>query len=163
MPKAIEQGIPKMRIEESAARIQARIDTGRQEIIGVNSHRIDEEEDIPVLVVDNEEVRKAQLARLKKLREIRDEDVVQKTLDALTEAAKTGEIYYLSVEAARARANAERSLTRCLGTSGAYAIDFGVYRKELEMDSQYKKFVIGGSIYSTRWRRPNECQNGTRL
>ena len=146
MPKAIEQGIPKMRIEESAARIQARIDTGRQEIIGVNAHRTDEKEDIPVLVVDNDEVRNAQLARLKKLREIRDEQEVQKTLDALTEAAKTGQgnLLALSVDAARARATVGEislALEEVFGRHQAHTRSIsGVYRKEVgEMEDSVQK------------------------
>ena len=146
MPKAIEQGIPKMRIEESAARIQARIDTGRQEIIGVNSYQTDEKENIPVLVVDNDEVRNAQLARLKKLREIRQEEEVQRTLDALTVAAKTGEgnLLELSVNAARARATVgeiSSALEKVFGRHQAHTRSIsGVYRKEVgEMEASVQR------------------------
>jgi methylmalonyl-CoA mutase len=90
MTKAIEAGIPKLRIEEAAARAQARIDSGRQTIVGVNKFRLDEEEDIPVLSVDNAAVREAQVARLNKLKSERDEMVVQKCLADLTACAKAG-------------------------------------------------------------------------
>ena len=106
MVKAIEAGLPKMRIEEAAARTQARIDAGRQIIVGVNRHRPADEPDLDVLQVDNAAVRAAQLARLARLRAERDSDRVQAALDALTESARTGagNLLALSIEAARARA-----------------------------------------------------------
>lgn len=106
MAKAIETGLPKMRIEEAAARRQARIDSGVESIIGVNKYRLDKEEPIDILEVDNTAVREQQLERLKQLRENRDEAKVQATLTALTKAAETGEgnLLALSVDAARARA-----------------------------------------------------------
>jgi methylmalonyl-CoA mutase len=106
MVKAIEAGLPKMRIEESAARIQARIDTGRQVIVGVNRHRPTEETPLEVLKVDNVAVRTAQLERLAKLREERDDDTVEQCLAALTRCADTGEgnLLACAVDAARARA-----------------------------------------------------------
>ncbi len=105
MPKAIEQGVPKMRIEEAAARAQARIDTGRQVIVGVNKYMLEEKEDIPVLVVDNEEVRRSQLARLDSLKKNRDQAVVDQILHQLREAARTGKgnLLELAVAAARAK------------------------------------------------------------
>ncbi|PCJ55272.1 MAG: methylmalonyl-CoA mutase [Planctomycetota bacterium] len=106
MTKAIEAGIPKLRIEESAARAQARIDSGQRTIVGVNRFKLEEEEQIPVRSVDNQEVREAQLRRLKQLREERNDAEVKATLMALTEAAKseTGNLLALAVEAARAKA-----------------------------------------------------------
>ncbi|MCO4770373.1 MAG: methylmalonyl-CoA mutase [Deltaproteobacteria bacterium] len=106
MVKAIEAGVPKLRIEEAAARAQARIDSGRQTIVGINKYRVDVQEDIPVLQVDNAAVREAQLARLAKLKASRDDDAVQATLAALTASARSGEgnLLDLSVHAARAGA-----------------------------------------------------------
>ncbi len=107
MAKAIETGLPKMRIEEAAARRQARIDSGVESIIGVNKYRLDKEEPIDILEVDNTAVREQQLERLKQLRENRDEAKVQAALEALTKAAETGEgnLLALSVDAARVRAS----------------------------------------------------------
>ncbi|HHW37141.1 MAG TPA: methylmalonyl-CoA mutase [Bacillales bacterium] len=107
MAKAIETGLPKMRIEEAAARRQARIDSGVESIIGVNKYRLDKEDPIDILEVDNTAVREQQLERLKQLRENRDEAKVQAALEALTKAAETGEgnLLALSVEAARVRAS----------------------------------------------------------
>ena len=107
MTKAIESGIPKMRIEEAAARKQARIDSGKDVIIGVNQYQIAEKLDIELLEVDNTAVRNAQLERLKKLRAERDAQAVKKSLEAITIAAKTGEgnLLELAVEAARNRAS----------------------------------------------------------
>ena len=106
MAAAIEAGIPKMRIEESAARIQARIDSGAQTVVGVNKYLSDEKDDIPILTVDNAAVRAGQIARLKKLKAERNEEAVAVTLDALTKCAGTGEgnLLALAIEAALARA-----------------------------------------------------------
>jgi methylmalonyl-CoA mutase len=106
MTKAIQAGIPKMRIEEASARTQARIDSGQQTVIGVNKYRPTEEETMKVLHVDNTAVRAAQIAGLKKLRQERDQAKVDATLSALTEAARseTGNLLELAVDAARARA-----------------------------------------------------------
>ena len=103
MAKAIEQGIPKMRIEEAAARAQARIDSGRQTVVGVNKYRVDEEEAIDVLKVDNAEVRREQIAKLERLRSEREQAEVAAALEALTKSADTGEgnLLGLAVEAAR--------------------------------------------------------------
>jgi methylmalonyl-CoA mutase len=106
MVAAIEAGVPKLRIEEAAARAQGRIDSGRQTIVGVNKYEVDVEEDIPVLQVDNAAVRQAQLARLAHLKAHRDGDRVASSLAALTACAHSGEgnLLALSVEAARAGA-----------------------------------------------------------
>jgi methylmalonyl-CoA mutase len=107
MAKAIETGIPKMRIEEASARKQARIDTGQDKIIGVNMHRLEKEEPIDILEVDNTAVREAQVQRLAELRSGRNNEEVKKALDALTNAAQTGEgnLLALSIDAARKRAS----------------------------------------------------------
>ena len=105
MAHAIEAGLPKMRIEEAAARTQARIDSGRQTVIGVNKFPPDFEEDIPVLKVDNAEVRAAQLAKLEQLRAERDEAACTAALRALTAGAEAdGNLLELAIDAARAKA-----------------------------------------------------------
>lgn len=107
MAKAIETGLPKMRIEEAAARRQALIDSGKETIVGVNKYRLDKEADIETLEVDNTVVRESQVKRLEKLKSERNETDVQNILDRLTEAAdkKEGNLLALSIEAARARAS----------------------------------------------------------
>ncbi len=106
MAKAIEQGIPKMRIEEAAAKTQARIDSGRQTIVGVNKHRLDEAEQVDVLKVDNSSVRDQQLEKLARLKAERSEDQVRSALNAISEAAgsDSGNLLALAVDAARAKA-----------------------------------------------------------
>ncbi|OUQ87816.1 methylmalonyl-CoA mutase [Brevibacillus brevis] len=107
MAKAIETGLPKMKIEEAAARRQAHIDSAKEAIIGVNKYRLDKEDPLEILEVDNTAVREAQIRRLQELRSNRDEARVQATLQAITECAKTGEgnLLELAIEAARARAS----------------------------------------------------------
>ncbi len=113
MAKAIEQGIPKMRIEEAAARTQARIDSGTQAVIGVNTYRLDVEDQLDVLRVDNDDVYAQQVAKLQRLRAERDDDDVRRTLEALTRSAGAGHVHggsldgnllKLAVDAARAKA-----------------------------------------------------------
>ena len=107
MAKAIEAGVPKMRIEEASARTQARIDSGRQPIVGVNCYPIEEDEDIPILEVDNTAVRDAQIRRLTELRSSRDDAAVEQALNALTNCAESGDgnLLELSIKAARVRAS----------------------------------------------------------
>ena len=107
MAKAIETGIPKMRIEEAAARKQARIDSGEEKIIGINEYRLEKEAPIDILAVDNTAVRESQIKRLKELRASRDEAAVKKALAAITECVKTkqGNLLELAVEAAKVRAS----------------------------------------------------------
>ena len=106
MAAAIEAGIPKLRIEESAARTQARIDSGAQTVVGVNKFLSDEKDDIPILKVDNAAVRQGQIARLNQLKADRDTDAAMAALDALTRAADTGEgnLLELAIDAARKKA-----------------------------------------------------------
>jgi methylmalonyl-CoA mutase len=107
MARAIEEGIPKLRIEEAAARTQARIDSGVQAVIGVNTHRVGDEEPIDVLKVDNDAVYRRQLAKLERLRAERDPEEVRRTLAALTATAAgetTGNLLAAAVDAARAKA-----------------------------------------------------------
>ncbi|MGM9919863.1 MAG: methylmalonyl-CoA mutase [Bhargavaea sp.] len=107
MAKAIETGLPKMKIEEAAARRQAQIDSGSESIIGVNKYRPEEEDPIEILDIDNTEVRRKQIERLEKMKAERDEAVVRMALDKLSEAARSGEgnLLALAVDAARARAS----------------------------------------------------------
>ncbi|MCB8940828.1 MAG: methylmalonyl-CoA mutase [Ardenticatenaceae bacterium] len=107
MAKALETGLPKMRIEEAAARRQALIDSGQETIVGVNKYRLDQEDPIDILEVDNTAVRQAQIARLAELRAGRDDAAVTKALNALTAAAESseGNLLELAVVAARARAS----------------------------------------------------------
>lgn len=106
MAKAIEAGIPKLRIEESAARTQARIDSGLQTVVGVNKYVVESDDDIPILKVDNATVREGQIARLRQLRADRDPGEVADALDALTKAADLGDgnLLALAVDAARKKA-----------------------------------------------------------
>jgi len=150
MVRAIEAGIPKMRIEEAAARAQARIDSGERGIVGVNRYRPEREELPEVLSVDNARVRRAQVARLETLRRERDEDAVRRALDALTEGARTGDgnLLALSVEAARARATVGEislALEEVFGRHRAETRSFtGVYVSEAG--------TMGESIESIRER-----------
>jgi methylmalonyl-CoA mutase len=105
MAKAIEAGIPKLRIEEASARTQARIDSGRQTVVGVNKYLLDQAENVEVLKVQNAEVRRQQISQLEELRASRDPVEVEQKLHALTKCAETGEgnLLALAVEAGRAK------------------------------------------------------------
>jgi methylmalonyl-CoA mutase len=135
MAKAIEAGIPKMRIEEAAAKTQARIDTGQQSVIGVNKHRLADEPPLDVLKVDNSSVRGQQIEKLKRLRAERDPKAVEATLAALTSGAKTGgNLLALAIDAARAKATVgeislslEKVFNRHVATIRTIS---GVYRRE---------------------------------
>ncbi len=107
MAKAIETGLPKMKIEEAAAKRQARIDSKIETIVGVNKYRLEQEEELEILEVDNTVVRESQIAKLQQLRAERDEEKVVEALNAITKAAETGEgnLLALAVEAARLRAS----------------------------------------------------------
>ncbi|NCC96543.1 MAG: methylmalonyl-CoA mutase [Synergistales bacterium] len=107
MSKAIETGLPKMRIEEASARRQAHIDSGKEKILGVNFHQLEQEDPIDILEVDNTAVRLSQIRRLEKLRSERDNDKVVQALNAITYSMETGEgnLLDLAVNAARARAS----------------------------------------------------------
>ncbi|MGO4888524.1 methylmalonyl-CoA mutase [Anaerobacillus sp. MEB173] len=138
MAKAIETGLPKMRIEEAAARRQAHIDSRKEAIIGVNKYRLDKEEPLDILDIDNTAVREAQIRRLEKLRAERDPARVEAALNAITKAAETGEgnLLELAIEAARARASLgeisdayekvvgrHKAVIRSI--SGVYSAEFG--------------------------------------
>ncbi|MBI1200785.1 MAG: methylmalonyl-CoA mutase [Phenylobacterium sp.] len=135
MAKAIEDGLPKRRIEEASARTQARIDSGQQTVVGVNRYRPDVEDDIPVLKVDNTAVRNAQIAKLNRLKAERDPEAVAAALDALTAgAAGDGNLLELSVNAARAKATVgaiSYALEKVFGRHKAQADAVkGVYLRE---------------------------------
>ena len=137
MAAAIEAGIPKLRIEEAAARTQARIDSGRQPLIGVNAYRPEVEDPLEVRVVDNAAVRAGQIAQLRRLREERDEPTTTAALDALTKAADTGEgnLLALGIDAARAMASLGEisdALEKAYGRHQAQIKTIsGVYRSEM--------------------------------
>jgi methylmalonyl-CoA mutase len=137
MTEAISAGIPKMRIEEAAARTQARIDSGRQPVIGVNKYRLDENEDIDVLKVDNTSVRTQQIEKLRRLRAERDREAVEQALAALTNAADSGEgnLLALAVDAARAHATLGEISDALEQVYGRHTAEIrtiaGVYRNEM--------------------------------
>lgn len=145
MAKAIESGLPKMRIEEAAARKQARIDSGRETIVGVNKYRLDKEEPIDILEVDNEKVRQSQIERLQKLKADRNPDEVQSALNALTECAKSGNgnLLELAVDAARKRATLGEISDAMEKAFGRYRATIksisGVYSSELENDREFQE------------------------
>ncbi|MFE5397927.1 methylmalonyl-CoA mutase [Streptomyces sp. NPDC056568] len=135
MARAIDAGIPKLRVEEAAARTQARIDSGRQPVIGVNKYRVESDEQIEVLKVDNSSVRAQQIAKLRRLREERDETACRDALDALTRAADGGDnLLELAVRAARAKATVGEisdALEKVYGRhAGQIRTISGVYRNE---------------------------------
>ncbi|WP_440999952.1 methylmalonyl-CoA mutase [Fodinibius sp. SL11] len=145
MAKAIETGVPKMRIEEAAAKKQARIDSGKETIVGVNKYQLDKEEPIDILEVDNEKVRKTQLQRLEKLRKERNEEEVQGALNKITKVAENGNgnLLEAAVEAARKRATLgeisdamEKEFGRYTATVRSIS---GVYSSEIDKDENFKK------------------------
>ena len=145
MTKAIEAGIPKLRIEEAAARKQARIDSGQDIIVGVNKYVLDEEDPLHILEVDNQTVRNQQIERLNTIREQRNAKKVQQALSNLTEAAKTGEnnLLALAVIAARERASLGEISDALETEFGRYKAQIksfsGVYSKEIKDDKSFKK------------------------
>ncbi len=145
MAKAIETGVPKMRIEEAAARKQARIDSGVDTIVGINKYRLEKEDPLETLEVDNTAVREAQLRRLADLRANRNEEEVQATLKAITKAAETGEgnLLALAIEAAQKRASLGEISDACEVVYGRYKAVIrsisGVYSSESANSETFKK------------------------
>ncbi len=145
MSKAIETGIPKLRIEEAAARKQARIDSKLDTIVGINKYRLEKEDPLEILDVDNTKVRESQIARLKELRANRDESKVRAALAAITEAAanKTGNLLELAIEAAKVRATLGEISDACEEVAGRYKaiirMNTGVYSSEVKNDSEFEK------------------------
>ena len=163
MAKAIETGLPKMRIEEAAARKQARIDSGKDIIVGINAYRAESDADaaLDVRVVDNTAVRKAQLARLEELRRARDPIAVQAALAALTHCAETGEgnLLEAGVAAARERATLgeiSMALERVWGRYQAVTRTIsGVYSAESKMDENFQKArQMADEFAAAEGRRP---------
>ncbi len=161
MTKAIEKGIPKLRIEEAAARKQARIDSGQDVIVGVNKFRREKEDPIVTLEVDNQTVRKQQIARLAEMKANRDEEKVQQALAKLTEAAEKeeGNLLALAVNAARERASIgeiSMALEKIYGRHKAQTKSFsGVYSKEIKDDQSFKKAKeLANQFAELEGRRP---------
>ncbi|MEM9104214.1 MAG: methylmalonyl-CoA mutase, partial [Pseudomonadota bacterium] len=144
MTKAVEQGLPKMRIEEAAARRQARVDKGEDVIVGVNRYRLEDEPNVDILEIDNDKVREAQVARLKKIRESRDQAACDAALNALEDvaASSAGNLLEAAIEAARKRASLgeisdamERAFERHKATTRVIS---GVYSDAYKDDAQYQ-------------------------
>ena len=161
MTKAIEAGIPKIRIEEAAARKQARIDSGQDIIIGVNKYVLDNEDPISTLEVDNQTVRIQQLEKLSKIKSERNKFKVKETLDNLTIAARTGKenLLALAVEAARERATLGEisdALEVAFGRYKAQIKSFsGVYSKEIKNDESFKRAQELADVFAEQdGRRP---------
>jgi len=161
MTKAIVAGMPKLRIEECAARRQARIDRGDDTIVGVNKYKLDDEPELDLLDIDNEAVRQAQIARLESIRASRDADAVERTLRALEEVARSGQgnLLEASVEAARARATVgeisdalERVFTRYRADVQSVS---GVYRGVFEGDDEFDSVLAEVEAFAAaEGRRP---------
>ena len=145
MAKAIETGVPKMRIEEASARKQARIDSGLDVIVGLNKYRLEKEDPIDILDVDNTAVRNSQIERLKELRANRDEAKVKAALAAITECVKTGKgnLLELAVEAAKLRASLGEISDACEEVVGRYNAVIrsisGVYSAEMKDSNKFAK------------------------
>ncbi|MGM0459607.1 MAG: methylmalonyl-CoA mutase [Bacteroidota bacterium] len=145
MAKAIESGVPKMRIEEAAARKQARIDNKKEVIVGINKYRLEKEDPIDILEVDNERVRQSQLERLEKLKAERDDKAVKVSLKAITQAAESGKgnLLELAIDAARNRATLGEISDAMEEVFGRYTATIksisGIYSSEMDSDKSFKK------------------------
>ena len=161
MTKAIESGIPKLRIEEAAARKQARIDSGQDIIVGVNQYRLDKEDPLQILEVDNQIVRQQQIERLNTIKATRNNQKVTKSLAKLTEAAKTGNgnLLAIAVEAAENRATLGEisdALETVFGRYKAQIKSFsGVYSKEIKNNESFEKAkALANEFAKVEGRRP---------
>ncbi len=161
MTKAIESGIPKLRIEEAAARKQARIDSGQDIIVGVNQYRLDKEDPLQILDVDNQMVRGQQLEQLERIKSTRNNEKVRKILDQLVLCAKTGEgnLLEIAVEAARFRATLGEisdALETVYGRYKAQIKSFsGVYSKEIKNDESFENAKKLANVFAEKeGRRP---------
>ena len=147
MSKAIETGVPKMRIEEAAARTQGRIDSGTQAIIGVNKYRLEKEDPIDILDIDNTAVRLSQIERLNKLRAERNEAEVIEALEAITKCAQSGEgnLLELAIIAAQKRASLGEISFACEKIAGRYKATIrtisGVYSSEAKNDKDFEQAI----------------------
>lgn len=161
MAKAIETGIPKMRIEEASAKKQARIDSKKEIIVGTNKYRLNKEDPIEILEVDNTAVRESQIKRLEKLRNERDSKAVEQALQAITRACETGEgnLLELSVDAARKRASLGEISQACEKVYGRYKAVIrsvsGIYSSESKNDMEFKKArALADEFAAIEGRRP---------
>ncbi len=161
MAKAIETGLPKMRIEEAAARKQAKIDSGTETIVGINKYRLEHEDSIDTLEVDNTAVRESQIKRLKELRANRNEAEVQRCLDAITESVKTGKgnLLALAIEAAKCRATLGEISMACEKVVGRYKAVIrsisGVYSMEAKGNDKFAKAqAMADEFEKLEGRRP---------
>ncbi len=161
MAKAIDTGIPKMRIEEAAARKQARIDSGQDIIVGVNKYQVEEESQIEILEIDNSAVMRLQLERLKELKKSRDNKAVKVALDAITKCAESssGNLLELAVEAARKRASLGEISYACEKVFGRYKAVIrsisGVYSSEMSQDKDFVKArELADEFAALEGRRP---------
>lgn len=161
MTKAIESGIPKLRIEEAAARKQARIDSGQDIIVGVNQYRLEKEDPLQILDVDNQMVRKQQLEQLEQIKATRDLEKVKNSLKKLTLCAQTGEgnLLEIAVEAARNRTTLGEisdALETVFGRYKAQIKSFsGVYSKEIKDDKSFEKAkLLADEFAKQEGRRP---------
>ena len=156
MAKAIESGIPKMRIEEAAARAQARIDSKAQTIVGLNKYRLEKEDPLEILEVDNSAVREAQLKRLAQVKAGRDEEACRRSLEAITRAAETGEgnLLELAVDAASKRATLGEISYACEKVAGRYKAVIrtisGVYSSEYKSDSDFAEAKAMAAEFAVR-------------
>ena len=170
MAQAISDGIPKLRIEEAAARTQARIDSGQQPVVGVNKYQVDEDHAIEVLKVENSRVRAEQLAKLQQLRADRDQSKVEAALQELSRAAAgNGNLLELSIDAARAKATVGEISDALEKVYGRHAAEIrtisGVYRDEIgkgtnisvrrpsSSKSSPRPTAAGRASWSPRWAR----------
>ncbi len=161
MTKAIEKGIPKMRIEEAAAKKQARIDSGQDVIVGVNNYQLKEEDPLHILEVDNQAVRQAQIQRLEQVKKSRDAKAVEAALSAIQKSAKasTGNLLDLAVAAAEARATLGEISSALEAVFGRYKARInaitGVYSREIKEDKHFKKAAeLADSFAELEGRRP---------
>jgi methylmalonyl-CoA mutase len=167
MTKAIEAGIPKLRIEEAAARKQARIDSGQDIIVGVNQYKLEQEDPLHILEVDNELVRFKQIERLEKIKKERDNDLVKKLLEKLTLHAKKAvdndndkeNLLALAIDAAKARATLGEISDALEAVFGRYKAQIrsfsGVYSKEMKQDESFEKAkALADQFAEQEGRRP---------
>ncbi|WP_306013299.1 MULTISPECIES: methylmalonyl-CoA mutase [unclassified Allomuricauda] len=167
MTKAIEKGIPKMRIEEAAAKKQARIDSGQDVIVGVNKYRLENEDELQILEVDNAKVRKQQMARLEQIRSTRDSEKVEQALEAIRIAAKKasenntdrGNLLALAIEAAKERATLGEISDAMESAFGRYRAKIqsftGVYSKEIKNDESFENArKLADAFAEQEGRRP---------
>ncbi len=161
MAKAIESGLPKLRIEEAAAKKQARIDSGKDIIVGVNRYQVDESSEIEVRDVDNQSVRQAQIERLTKVKKERDQKAVEQSLAELTECARTGKgnLLAIAIQAARKRATLgeiSSAMEKAFGRHQAKTQSIsGVYASSMENQDSFKKATsLSDKFAELEGRRP---------